>query len=181
MRGTIRKRRGVDGTGRFDCQVLLGVDPATGKTRFISRTVMTKREAQKVLTELLHQAAAGQAGTSAATIETLIERWLAAGGPAGESTRLVYRGYIKLHVLSHLGSVPVNRLRVQDLERWYVTLREKGLAPSSIRKAHNIVRAALTQAVRWGWVQRTWPPSPGRRWLPSRSWRPRSRRRCAGC
>src|SRR5919206_548205 len=51
------------------------------------------------------------------------------------------------------GAIPVNRLRVQDLERWYVTLREKGLAPASIRKAHNIVRAALTQAVRWGWVQ----------------------------
>jgi integrase len=133
--------------------VLLGVDPATGKRRFISRTVMTKREAQKVLTELLHQAAAGQAGTSAATIETLIESWLATGGPAGESTRLVYLSYIKLHVLPHLGSVPVNRLRVQDLERWYVTLRKKGLAPASIRKAHNIVRAALTQAVRWGWVQ----------------------------
>lgn len=130
-----------------------GLDPGTGKWRFLTKSAKTKREAQQLLTQMLHSAQSGQAGASAATVETLIDTWLATGGPAGESTRLVYQDYIKLHVLPHLGTIPVNRLRVQDLERWYVTLREKGLAPSSIQKAHNIVRAALTQAVRWGWVQ----------------------------
>ena len=153
MKGTIRERRNKDGSRSFECQVRLGKDPATGRWRFATRTAKTKREAQRLLTELLHEAASGKAGSSGATVATLIETWLETGGPAGESTRFVYQGYIKLHVLPHLGAIPVNRLRVQDLERWYVTLREKGLAPASIRKAHNIVRAALTQAVRWGWVQ----------------------------
>ena len=153
VKGTIRERRNKDGSRSFECQVRLGKDPATGRWRFATRTAKTKREAQRLLTELLHEAASGKAGSSGATVTTLIETWLETGGPAGESTRFVYQGYIKLHVLPHLGAIPVNRLRVQDLERWYVTLREKGLAPASIRKAHNIVRAALTQAVRWGWVQ----------------------------
>jgi integrase len=153
VKGTIRERRNKDGSRRFECQVRLGKDPATGRWRFATRTAKTKREAERLLTELLHEATAGKAGSSGATVETLIETWFETGGPAGESTRIVYRGYTKLHVLPHLGAVPVDRLRVQDLERWYVTLRNKGLAPASIRKAHNIVRAALTQAVCWGWVQ----------------------------
>lgn len=38
------------------------------------------------------------------------------------------------------------------MDRWYVALREAGLKPASIRKAHTIVRAALSQAARWGWI-----------------------------
>ncbi len=86
------------------------------------------------------------------TLGEVIEAWLATNGPDGESTRNVYRGYIKLHIGPHLGSVPVRRLRVEDLDRWYVTPLAKSLSPASIRKAHNIVRGALTQAVKWGWV-----------------------------
>ena len=74
------------------------------------------------------------------------------GGPAGEATRQVYAGYIRLHVLPALGGIPLRRLGVADIERWYAALRDKGLGPASIRKAHTIVRAALAQAVRWGWA-----------------------------
>ena len=82
----------------------------------------------------------------------MIEQWLATGGPAGEATRQVYVGYIRLHILPALGAVPLRKLRVADMERWYATLRDKGLSPASIRKAHTIVRAGAAQAVRWGWV-----------------------------
>ena len=72
--------------------------------------------------------------------------------PAGEATRQVYAGYIRLHVLPALGDVPLGKLGVAELERWYAALRDKGLSAASIRKAHTIVRAALAQAVRWGWT-----------------------------
>jgi hypothetical protein len=81
-----------------------------------------------------------------------MEQWLATGGPAGEATRQVYAGYIRLPVLPALGSVPLHNVAVADMERWYAGLWDKGLSPASIRKAHTIVRAALAQAVRWGWV-----------------------------
>ena len=55
-------------------------------------------------------------------------------------------------MLPGLGAVPLRKLGVADLERWYAGLRDKGLSPASIRKAHTIVRAALAQAVRWGWA-----------------------------
>ena len=73
---------------------------------------------------------------SDATVAAVIEQWLATGGPAGEATRQVYAGYIRLHILPALGDVPLRKLGVADLERWYAALRDKGLGPASIRKAH---------------------------------------------
>jgi integrase len=155
VKGTIRVRRNKDGTESYLCQVFAGRDPATGKRRFKTAVATSKREAHRLIHQLVAEVD-GDAGTPAAgtamTLAELIETWLATGGPDGEATRNVYRGYIKLHIVPHLGSVPVRRLRVEDLDRWYVTLLGKGLSPASIRKAHNIVRGALTQAVKWGWV-----------------------------
>lgn len=46
------------------------------------------------------------------------------------------------------------RLTIEDVERWHARLRDDGLADVSIRNVHGVLRAALTQAVRWGWVSR---------------------------
>ena len=48
-------------------------------------------------------------------------------------------------LLPALGDVPLRKLGVADMERWYAALRDKGLSPASIRKAHTIVRAALAK------------------------------------
>jgi len=134
------------------CQVKAGRDPATGKQRILTGTARTERAAHRLLHDLINQSGDPAERASDATLEAVIEQWLASGGPAGEATRQIYAGYIRLHVLPVLGSVPLRKLRVADMERWYATLGDKGLSPASIRKAHTIVRAALAQAVRWGWV-----------------------------
>ena len=64
----------------------------------------------------------------------------------------MYAGYIKNQIRLHLWNVQLDQLKVADMDRWYVTLRKSGLKPASIRKAHTIVRAALAQGVRWGWI-----------------------------
>lgn len=155
MKGTIRARRNKDGSTSYLCQVYVGRDPKTGRRRYRTAVATSQRQAHRLVHELLAEVD-GQAGTAAAgtscNLAELIEAWLATGGPASESTRLVYAGYIKRHIVPHLGHIALNKLRAEDLDRWYVTLRESGLAPPSIRKAHNIVRAALAQAVRWTWV-----------------------------
>ena len=50
--------------------------------------------------------------------------------------------------------VSVARLTIEDVERWHARLRDSGLADVSIRNLHGVLRAALTQAGRWGWVMR---------------------------
>jgi len=46
------------------------------------------------------------------------------------------------------------RLSVADVERWHARLRSADVGEASIRNQHQALRAALTQAVRWGWVAR---------------------------
>ena len=48
----------------------------------------------------------------------------------------------------------VARLTIEDVERRHARLRDEGLADVSIRNVHGVLRAAITQAVRWGWVTR---------------------------
>ena len=155
MKGTIRERVKKDGSTVYTCQVEAGRDPATNKRRYRTATAPTRRDANSLLHELMKEID-GEVGRveegTTMTLGALIERWLELGGPAAASTRQVYAGYIKNQIKPHLWDVRLDRLKVADLDRWYLMLRESGLKPASIRKAHTIVRAALSQGARWGWV-----------------------------
>jgi len=152
MKGTLRVHVNKDGTKSYVYQVKIGRDPGTGKQRVLTGTAKSERAAHRLLHDLINKSRDPAELASDATVQAVIEQWLATGGPAGEATRQVYAGYIRLHILPALGSIPLRKLGVADLDRWYATLRDTGLSPASIRKAHTIVRAALAQAVRWGWV-----------------------------
>ena len=65
--------------------------------------------------------------------------------------------YIENPIIPVLGSMPVAKLTPMDLDRFYRELLEVGrsrgpYAPASIRRVHGIIRRALTQGVRWGWI-----------------------------
>ena len=53
-----------------------------------------------------------------------------------------------------IARVPLVRLGVADVEKWHGRLRAEDLFDVSIRNLHGVLRAALTQAVRWGWITR---------------------------
>jgi hypothetical protein len=65
---------------------------------------------------------------------------------------------------SPMGNVPLRRLRTSDLDLWYAELRRKGalnggpLAPNSVMRIHSVLRRALGQGVKWGWISM----NPGR-------------------
>ena len=152
MKGTVRVRVNRDGSKSYVCQVKLGRDPGTGKARVLTGTAKSERAAHRLVHELIAKAEDRAQHVSDVTLATVIEQWLATGGPAGEATRQVYANYIRLYVIPALGDKHLSKLGVSDLEHWYAALRVRGLSPASIRKAHTIVRAALAQAVRWGWA-----------------------------
>ncbi|MGB2744704.1 MAG: site-specific integrase, partial [Candidatus Microthrix parvicella] len=89
-----------------------------------------------------------------ATFRELSDRWLAQSGPDLSPTTLRrYEDLLRLHILPGLGSVKISRVRTADLDRLYVGLvKERGLSPASVRQIHAIIRRALRQAVRWGWI-----------------------------
>ncbi|MGI8807983.1 MAG: hypothetical protein ACR2KK_09110 [Acidimicrobiales bacterium] len=62
------------------------------------------------------------------------------------------------NLLPFLANVPLSKLAVADIDRFYRRLREKGgraggsLALATIRRAHGILHRALVQGVKWGWL-----------------------------
>jgi integrase len=152
VKGTIRQRRNKDGSISFICQVKAGRDPVTGKQRVLTGSASSQRAANKLVHELVTRAAADEVRTADVTLNDVIDRWLELGGPPEASTRATYLGYIKNHIRDDIGRTKLAKLKPQDLDRWYVRLRDKGLAPSSIRKCHVIVTGSLTQARKWGWI-----------------------------
>jgi integrase len=51
-----------------------------------------------------------------------------------------------------IAQMPLARLSVGDVERWHTRLRREGMGDAGIKNLHGVLRAALSQAVRWGWV-----------------------------
>jgi hypothetical protein len=48
--------------------------------------------------------------------------------------------------------IPLARLTVGDVERWYTRMRHAGLGDATARNQHGVQRAAMAQAVRWEWA-----------------------------
>src|SRR3954468_4640003 len=119
MKGTIRVRPTKDGKQRYTCQVFAGLDPRTGKKRYLTGTASSERQAHQVLHRLITQVESGLVSRERATLTQLIEAWLEVAGPPGEQTRRVNAGYIKKHITPSIGKVAVGKLRVEDLDRFY--------------------------------------------------------------
>jgi integrase len=51
-----------------------------------------------------------------------------------------------------IARLPLDRLSVGDVERWHTRLRQAGMGDAGIKNLHGVLRAALSQAVRWGWA-----------------------------
>lgn len=152
MKGTIRVYEKKDGTRSYYCQVFAGIDPKTGRRRYLSDRATSEREAHRVVHRLVSELEQGYVPRNQATVHDLIKAWLEAAGPQGEATRRAYAGYIKNYIAEDVGRIKVGKLRVEDLDRWHSELGRRDLAPATVRKAHNIVRGALSQGVRWGWI-----------------------------
>ena len=71
------------------------------------------------------------------------------GGVDGAGSRRAGSRLVKADVIARM---PLGRLTVADVDRWHARLRGKGVGESSLRNQHLVLRAALSQAARWGWV-----------------------------
>lgn len=153
MRGHLRKRG-----GGWELRAYAGRDPMTGRKRYQTRTLrgVGKREAEKRLAAFVTEVGHGVA--TAGTFGELVERWYGvrvdAWSPKNAmETRRMIDGY-----LTPLMDVPLDKVRTASLDAFYADLRARGgkhgrpLAASSVARIHTIVRAALEQAVTWGWL-----------------------------
>jgi integrase len=149
------------GAGRWELRVPLSSDPVTGRRRQRSVTFRgTKRDANRELARLVAEADSrlGQ-GTRATLGEVLDWWWEHKQSQLSPTTAHEYKRLIEGRLRPDLGSRRLDRITVALLDGYYHRLAEEdGLAPSSIRQYHAVLRGALGQAVKWGWL----PMNPAR-------------------
>ena len=88
----------------------------------------------------------------------LLNEWLDHAAPSfSPKTVATCRVYIDNPIIPAIGSLSASKLTAAELDRFYRHLLEVGAsngpyAPATIRRVHGIIRRALTQGVRWGWI-----------------------------
>ena len=156
MAGSMRQR----GDDSWQLRVHAGRDPGTGRKRYVERTFRgNKRNASKALAAMVAEVDQRPVGSlGKGTVAALCREWLAHATPSfSPKTVETTRMYIEDPIIPVLGSTQVAKLTPSDLDRFYRQLLEVGrsrgpYAPATIRRVHGIIRRALTQGVRWGWI-----------------------------
>lgn len=155
MRGHIRQRGDA-----WELRAYVGRDPVTGRKKYLTRTFRGgKRAAEGALSKFVVEVGGGGHASRDATVSDLIKQWLQLASPElSPTTARGYRWIVDTYIVPTLGTVPLARLRPAQLDAFYAHLRDKGgargrpLAPATVRQVHAILRRALGQAVRWGWL-----------------------------
>jgi integrase len=155
MKGFMRQRGSA-----WELRVYLGADPLTGRQRYATKTARVgKREAQRMLNEMVVEAERGLMTRTKATVGELLDAWLehARGDFSPKTTREV-SGYIERNLRPALGDVRLTKLTPSTIDAYYRSLLRNGghsgqpLSPGTVRRIHGILRRALAQGVRWGWL-----------------------------
>ena len=119
MRGSIKQRSKGSWTIILDA----GRDPATGKRRQQWHTVKgTKREAEKRLSELIHQVDTGEyASPSKVTVGAFLSQWLRdyAWPNLSAETAQGYDIMARTHLIPTLGNIPLQRLTSARIQSYY--------------------------------------------------------------
>lgn len=125
-------------------------------TRQISRNVKVsgRTEANKELARLVAEVVERRAGGSTSTVAQLLDEFIQHSRSRGRSRKTVYEAerIARTILKPAFGSVRLNKLTTRHLDELYRRLRDQGHGPSSVRRYHAVLSAALSQAVRWQWL-----------------------------
>ncbi len=155
MKGHLKQRS----KGSWTIWVDLGRDPETGRRKQQTMTVRgNKREAEKRLTELLHQIDTGTfIKRSKLLLGEYLDQWLNDYCKANLAPHTVqsYEFFVRRHIKPALGQIPLTQLKPEHLQHLYAdklsTGRRDGnggLGNRSVRYIHITLHKALKSAVR---------------------------------
>jgi len=159
MRGHIVKR------GRNSWSIVLDL-PRDGKRRQQWVSVKgTKKDAERRLSELLHQIDTGSfIKPCKVTVADFLRQWLQdyATMSVRPTTLQRYKGIVEGHIIPAIGNIPLVRLQPSAVQSCYTKslngARLDGkpghLTAKSVLEHHRLLKEALSHAVKWGLVSR---------------------------
>ncbi|HEV3213818.1 MAG TPA: hypothetical protein VGZ03_10525 [Acidimicrobiales bacterium] len=144
---TIREKR----PGVWEIREYVGRDPR-GRPSQVSRTVQgSRKDAERTALELATRPKTYEGATT--ILGELLDLWIEAASPTwAASSAENQRSRVRLVKADPFASIPLVRLTAVDVDRWHARMAMQGLGASAARNRHSVVRAALSLALRWGWV-----------------------------
>jgi integrase len=124
---------------------------STDKRKRVWFSAKTKEEAEKILTEKLHDMDLGiKIYDNELTICEYLNYWLDNGcNNIRISTKEGYKRYIFKHIIPHIGNIKLNKLAPLKLQKFYTTKVNAGLSGTTVLQIHRILHKAFTQALKW--------------------------------
>lgn len=153
----------VERKGRFYAVIYEGLDQITGHERRRWHAAGTDRAAAERAAVLLAESAVTKDATRGLTVARfLLHTWLPRKQVSlRPSTWDGYRRNVELHVVPHIGRLPLRRLRGHHLDGLYAELlangrdAKGGLDAKSVLEIHVILHRAMRDACRQGLVVRS--------------------------
>lgn len=160
MRGSVIKRGST-----WTYVLSLGRDPVTGRRqRKWVGGFRTKSACEGALVEALGRLRRGEyVDPRGLTVGAYLAQWLESMAPSlRPSTMKSYSDIVRLHVAPRIGEVKLARLKPVEISGLYSELLKSGrrlppaggLSPTSVLYVHRVLKHALGDAVRWGYLPR---------------------------
>ena len=158
--GSLDELPGRPGTWRY--RIYLPRHPATGKqTRrtwtFQAGSLKDAQRHVQVITKEFEQAPVLAGG--GITVAHMLNEFMSFSQTRDRSPKTLfeYQRVIDHFFVPTIGHIAINKLTAHDLDSLYraALQRDKPLKPTSIRRYHAVLSAALNQAVRWGWLDKS--------------------------
>ena len=126
--------------------------PDGGRRRRTETFHGPRGQAERRLRELLSKVDRGDyVEPSSETTADYLKRWLGTYAAANVSPRTMrdYVGIVDRYLVPALGSVPVAKLRPDQIQSMYAELLERGLGGRTVLHVHRLLHQALGHAVKW--------------------------------
>ena len=145
MRGQIRKR------GKSYSVVVFNGKDAQGKKKYIWETFRNSDQAQKRLTELLHQIDTGTLARPKGTLGEFTEQWLRdyAKPNLAPTTYQGYEGIYRSGIGPVMGNVLLKDLRPSRIQEYVALKLSKDMSNTTVRHHITFLHSVLETAVKW--------------------------------
>ena len=159
MKGNIRER----GQGTWEIHYDVPRDENNKRRQKTCTVHGTKRDAERELNRLIHEAnSGGFVDSKNLTVAGYMKQWLAtAKENVAASTYFSYEVYSRQHIVASLGRHQLAKLQPLHIQAMYTNCLTNGridgkggLSPQSVLHIHRILKEAMGQAVKWQLIAR---------------------------
>jgi integrase len=142
------------GKDKWLVRIFRGRD-SEGVKHYFNKVVNGKKSvAQKYLTGKLREKDLGAfVETSRQTLDEHMDNWLKLiKARVSEQTYNSYESLVRVHIRNRIGRLRLSEIKIHDVQKVYVEMKETGLSARTVRYAHTVLSMAMKKAVELNYI-----------------------------